>query len=184
MPADDLPGQTRPIETLGAEWLLVCRGDLSEDLVYQLTKEFFTQLPALATVARRSRADRSRAGARHADSSASRCGSLLPRTRGPEVMRTEPAAAVASLDRLRAAARSVVGWMRRPLAFGGRPRHRRHGPIADRHDLRRRHVRGDDGARVVRVRGHARVAERHEPAARAPGERGAGAREGGAQRTT
>ena len=46
--ADDLPGQTRPIETLGAEWLLVCRGDLSEDLVYQLTKEFFTQLPALA----------------------------------------------------------------------------------------------------------------------------------------
>ena len=46
--ADDLPGQMRPIETLGAEWLLVCRGDLSEDLVYQLTKEFFTQLPALA----------------------------------------------------------------------------------------------------------------------------------------
>lgn len=46
--ADDLPGQARPIETLGAEWLLICRGDLSEDLVYQLTKEFFTQLPALA----------------------------------------------------------------------------------------------------------------------------------------
>ncbi|MEP7308682.1 MAG: TAXI family TRAP transporter solute-binding subunit [Acidobacteriota bacterium] len=46
--ADDLPGQARPVETLGAEWLLVCRGDLSEDLVYQLTKEFFTQLPALA----------------------------------------------------------------------------------------------------------------------------------------
>jgi TRAP transporter TAXI family solute receptor len=46
--ADDLPGQARPIETLGAEWLLVCRSGLSEDLVYQLTKEFFTQLPALA----------------------------------------------------------------------------------------------------------------------------------------
>ena len=45
---DDLPGQARPIETLGAEWLLVCRSDLPEDLVYQLTKEFFTQLPALA----------------------------------------------------------------------------------------------------------------------------------------
>jgi len=46
--ADDLPGQARPIETLGAEWLLVCRGGLSEDLVYQLTKAFFTQLPTLA----------------------------------------------------------------------------------------------------------------------------------------
>jgi TRAP transporter TAXI family solute receptor len=46
--ADDLPGQARPLETLGAEWLLVCRSDLTEDLVYQLTKEFFTQLPALA----------------------------------------------------------------------------------------------------------------------------------------
>jgi TRAP transporter TAXI family solute receptor len=46
--ANQLPGQATPIETLGAEWLLVCRSDLSEDLVYQLTREFFTQLPALA----------------------------------------------------------------------------------------------------------------------------------------
>ena len=37
-----------PVETLGAEWLLVCRSDLSEDLVYQLTRAFFEQLPALA----------------------------------------------------------------------------------------------------------------------------------------
>ena len=36
--ANELPGQSRPIETLGAEWLLVCRGDLSEDLVYKNKK--------------------------------------------------------------------------------------------------------------------------------------------------
>ena len=48
VPADELPGQSRPVETLGAEWLLICRSDLSEDLVYHLTKEFFTQLPAMA----------------------------------------------------------------------------------------------------------------------------------------
>lgn len=49
VPADELPGQAGPIETLGAEWLLVCRSGLSEDLVYQLTKEFLAQLPDLAT---------------------------------------------------------------------------------------------------------------------------------------
>jgi TRAP transporter TAXI family solute receptor len=46
--ANQLQGQDRPTETLGTEWLLVCRSDLSEDLVYQLTREFFAQLPALA----------------------------------------------------------------------------------------------------------------------------------------
>jgi TRAP transporter TAXI family solute receptor len=46
--ANQLQGQNGPTETLGAEWLLVCRSDLSEDLVYQLTREFFAQLPALA----------------------------------------------------------------------------------------------------------------------------------------
>ena len=46
--ANQLHGQTDPIETLGAEWLLVCRSDLSEDLVYQLTRAFFEQLPAMA----------------------------------------------------------------------------------------------------------------------------------------
>ena len=48
VPANQLSGQNQPIETLGTEWLLVCRADLSEDLVYQLTREFFAQLPALA----------------------------------------------------------------------------------------------------------------------------------------
>jgi TRAP transporter TAXI family solute receptor len=46
--ANQLRGQSRPIETLGAEWLLVCRSDLSEELVYQLTRTFFDQLPAMA----------------------------------------------------------------------------------------------------------------------------------------
>jgi TRAP transporter TAXI family solute receptor len=46
--AHQLPGQSQPIETLGSEWLLVCRSDLSEDYVYQLTRAFFEQLPALA----------------------------------------------------------------------------------------------------------------------------------------
>jgi uncharacterized protein len=46
--ANQFTGQTDPIETLGAEWLLVCRSDLSEDFVYQLTRAFFEQLPAMA----------------------------------------------------------------------------------------------------------------------------------------
>ena len=46
--AKQLTGQDEPTETLGSEWLLVCRSDLSEDLVYDLTREFFTQLPAMA----------------------------------------------------------------------------------------------------------------------------------------
>ena len=45
---NQLPGQDEPTETLGAEWLLVCHNDLSEDLVYQLTRAFFEQLPAMA----------------------------------------------------------------------------------------------------------------------------------------
>jgi TRAP transporter TAXI family solute receptor len=49
VPADELPGQAGAVETLGAEWLLVCRSGLSEDVVYQLTKEFLAQLPDLAT---------------------------------------------------------------------------------------------------------------------------------------
>ena len=46
--AHNLAGQNQPVETLGSEWLLVCRSDLSEELVYQLTREFFAQLPAMA----------------------------------------------------------------------------------------------------------------------------------------
>ena len=46
--ANQLNGQDEPVETLGAEWLLVCRSDLSEDLVYQLTRTFMEQLPEMA----------------------------------------------------------------------------------------------------------------------------------------
>ena len=46
--ANQLRGQDEATETLGSEWLLVCRSDLSEDLVYELTREFFAQLPAMA----------------------------------------------------------------------------------------------------------------------------------------
>jgi TRAP transporter TAXI family solute receptor len=46
--ANELPGQSAPIETLGSDWLLVCHGDLPEEVVYQLTREFFEQLPGLA----------------------------------------------------------------------------------------------------------------------------------------
>jgi TRAP-type uncharacterized transport system substrate-binding protein len=46
--AKQLKGQDEATETLGSEWLLVCRSDLSEDLVYELTREFFAQLPAMA----------------------------------------------------------------------------------------------------------------------------------------
>ena len=48
VPARQLAGQEKPVETLGSEWLLVCRSDLSEEFVYQLTREFFAQLPAMA----------------------------------------------------------------------------------------------------------------------------------------
>ena len=46
--AHKLAGQNQPVETLGSEWLLVCRSDLSEELVYQLTRAFFAELPAMA----------------------------------------------------------------------------------------------------------------------------------------
>ena len=86
--ANQLPGQNRPIETLGAEWLLVCRSDLSEDLVYQLTREFFAAAAGAGARPRGSRAHRSRAGARHADPAARRRGPLLPRARDPAMIET------------------------------------------------------------------------------------------------
>ena len=46
--ANKLKSQREPVETMGSEWVLVCRSDLSEELVYQLTREFFANLPALA----------------------------------------------------------------------------------------------------------------------------------------
>lgn len=41
-------GQTDAVETVGADALLVCRKSLTDDLVYQLTRELFLALPRLA----------------------------------------------------------------------------------------------------------------------------------------
>jgi TRAP transporter TAXI family solute receptor len=41
-------GPTGELETVGIDALLVCRDDLGDEVVYQLTKEFFAALPALA----------------------------------------------------------------------------------------------------------------------------------------
>jgi TRAP transporter TAXI family solute receptor len=50
IPKHTYPGQTTDIETVGVDNLLVCREDMSEELVYQLTKAFFAALPELARV--------------------------------------------------------------------------------------------------------------------------------------
>jgi uncharacterized protein len=49
IPATQLMGQSSDVESVGAEWLLVCRSQLSEELVYELTKAFFAHLPDLAS---------------------------------------------------------------------------------------------------------------------------------------
>lgn len=46
--SDQFAGQLGDVQTVGADWLLVCRSDLSEEHVYQLTKAFFAHLPDLA----------------------------------------------------------------------------------------------------------------------------------------
>lgn len=48
IPAQTYPGQTEPIYTVGVELIYLCRGDLSEAVVYELTKVLFEALPTLA----------------------------------------------------------------------------------------------------------------------------------------
>jgi TRAP transporter TAXI family solute receptor len=48
IPPDTYSGQTAAIETVGVDNVLLCREDLSENLVYRLTKAFFEALPDLA----------------------------------------------------------------------------------------------------------------------------------------
>lgn len=58
VPASELWGQDGDLETVGADALLLCRRELSEDVVYQLTKEFFVVLPTLAkTIANATKVD-------------------------------------------------------------------------------------------------------------------------------
>jgi TRAP transporter TAXI family solute receptor len=47
IPAGTYTGQDRNLDTLGVDNILVCREDLSEDLVYQLTKVLFESLSTL-----------------------------------------------------------------------------------------------------------------------------------------
>lgn len=49
IPGGTYPGHPDAIRTIGVDSLLICRADLGEDLVYDLTKAFFEVLPQLST---------------------------------------------------------------------------------------------------------------------------------------
>lgn len=48
MPSSDWPHRSGDLESVGIDALLVCRDDLSDETVYQFTKEFFAALPTLS----------------------------------------------------------------------------------------------------------------------------------------
>jgi TRAP transporter TAXI family solute receptor len=48
IPEGTYPGQPAAVHTVGVDTLLVCRSELDETFVYQLTRRFFEALPALA----------------------------------------------------------------------------------------------------------------------------------------
>src|SRR5262245_14901179 len=49
IPRDAYRGMTEAVHTIGVDSLLVCRRDLDEELVYQLTRRFFDALPMLSS---------------------------------------------------------------------------------------------------------------------------------------
>lgn len=49
IPAGTYPDQSRPIRTLGVQRLLVCRDDLDDKVVHDLTRQLFDALPRLAS---------------------------------------------------------------------------------------------------------------------------------------
>ncbi len=49
IPPRSYPGVTQVIHTIGVDSLLICRRDLDESVVYDLTKHFFEALPALSS---------------------------------------------------------------------------------------------------------------------------------------
>jgi uncharacterized protein len=49
IPAETYPAHQGPVHTIGVDNLLVCRSDLAEDLVYELTRQFFSALPTIAS---------------------------------------------------------------------------------------------------------------------------------------
>jgi uncharacterized protein len=48
IPRDAYPGVVDKVRTIGVDSLLVCRRDLDETLVYDLTRRFFELLPSLS----------------------------------------------------------------------------------------------------------------------------------------
>ena len=48
IPAHTYTGQSEPVHTIGVDLLYVCRGDLNEFVVYELTRKLFEALPALS----------------------------------------------------------------------------------------------------------------------------------------
>jgi uncharacterized protein len=49
IPANTYPGQPAAIHTIGVDTILICRSDLDEGLVYNLTRRFFEALPTLSS---------------------------------------------------------------------------------------------------------------------------------------
>jgi TRAP transporter TAXI family solute receptor len=49
IPRDTYPGAATTVRTIGVDSLLVCRRDLDETLVYDLTRRFFEALPSLSS---------------------------------------------------------------------------------------------------------------------------------------
>lgn len=49
IPAGVYPGQATPIRTVGVDSLLICRSDLDEELVYDLTRVFYEALPVFSS---------------------------------------------------------------------------------------------------------------------------------------
>jgi TRAP transporter TAXI family solute receptor len=49
IPRDTYTGMSGAIRTIGVDSLLICRRDLDEPLVYDLTRRFFDALPSLSS---------------------------------------------------------------------------------------------------------------------------------------
>ncbi|MBM3777970.1 MAG: TAXI family TRAP transporter solute-binding subunit [Acidimicrobiia bacterium] len=47
IPADTYPGQNQPVRTIGADVLFICRADLGERVVYDITRQLASVLPPL-----------------------------------------------------------------------------------------------------------------------------------------
>jgi hypothetical protein len=50
IPADTYPGQSSPVRTIGIDNVLVCRDELTADLVYKLTRSLYEGLASIASV--------------------------------------------------------------------------------------------------------------------------------------